>query len=154
MMDHIHIFVTLYYKRLMLFACLICSMQEIVYLSNSFCKKDFPNNQAGNFQNKLNKSLTFKTKGKVALSEILYTPGSWDNVRSRDTAIGIEISNYPVKGKVYHYLKLFVESAEIIDAGQICYSDVVYAVHRVTNGVSGAFNYVGKYERIIATQQL
>ena len=65
-------------------------MQEIVYLSNSFCKKDFPNNQAGNFQNKLNKSLTFKTKGKVALSEILYTPGSWDNVRLGNNTIGIK----------------------------------------------------------------
>jgi len=50
-------------------------------------------------------------------------------------------------------LNLFVESAEIIEAGQTCYSDVVYAIHRVTNGVSGAFNYVGKYERIIATKQ-
>src|SRR5277367_3218052 len=153
MMGHIHIFVTLYYKRLMVFVCLICSMQEIVYLSNSFCKKDFPNNQAGNFQNKLNKSLIFKTKGKVALSEILYTPGSWDNVRLGNNAIGIEMSNYPVKGTIYYYLNLFAESAEIIEAGQTCYSDVVYGIHRVTNGVSGAFNYVGKYERIIATKQ-
>src|SRR5277367_4107126 len=126
-------------------------MQEIVYLSNSFCKKDFPNNQAGNFQNKLNKSLTFKTKGKVALSEILYTPGSWDNVRSGNNTIGIEISNYPIKGTIYYYLNLFVESVEIIETGQIGYSDVVYAIHRVTNGVSGAFNYVGKYSRIVAT---
>src|SRR5277367_3235839 len=102
MMGHIHIFVTLYYKRLMLFICLICSMQEIVYLSNSFCKKDFPNNQAGSFQNKLNKSLAFKTKVKVALSEILYTPGTWDNVRQGNNAIGIEISNYSVKGTIYY----------------------------------------------------
>src|SRR5277367_4961731 len=126
-------------------------MQEIVYLSNSFCKNDFPNNQAGNFQNKLNKSLTFKTKGKVALSEILYTPGSWDNVRQGSNAIGIEISNYPIKGAVYYYLNLFVYSIEIIEAGQIHYSDAVYGIHRVTNGVSGAYNYVGKLEHIIAT---
>src|SRR5277367_4971101 len=117
MMDHIHIFVTLYYKRLMLFICLICSMQEIDYLSNSFCKKDFPNNQAGNFQNKLNKSLTFKTKGKVALSEILYTPGSWDNVRLGSNEIGIEISDCPVFKALYVYKELFVDSAEIIEPG-------------------------------------
>src|SRR5277367_3419596 len=91
----IHTFVILYYKRLSAFVCLICSMQEIVYLSNSFCKNDFPYNQAGNFQNKLNKPLTFKNKGKIALSEILYTPGSWDNVRSGNNAVTIEILIIP-----------------------------------------------------------
>src|SRR5277367_6296710 len=135
MMGHIHIFVTLYYKRLMLFVCLICSMQEIVYLSNSFCKKDFSNNQAGNFQNKLNKSLTFKTKGKVALSEILYTPGSWDNVRQGNNAIGIEISNYPICNALYGFKELFVDSVEIIETGQFGYTDVVYCVYRYRNGI-------------------
>src|SRR5277367_5703944 len=126
-------------------------MQEIVYLSNSFCKKDFPNNQAGNFQNKLNKSLTFKTKGKVALSEILYTPGSWDNVRHGNNAIGIEISNYPIYDAAYSRKELFVDSIEIIETGQIGYSDVVYGVNRVRNGVHVEFNYVGKYKRVIVT---
>src|SRR5277367_943743 len=150
---HIHIFATLYYKRLMVFVCLICSMQEIVYLSNSFCKKDFPNNHAGNFQNKLNKSLTFKTKGKVALSEILYSPGSWDNVRPGTNAIGIEISNYPIYNKEYDYKELYVDSVEIVETGQIGYNDVVYAIHRERNGVHVAYNYVGTLERITATKQ-
>src|SRR5277367_6125410 len=149
----IHIFVILYYKRLMLIVCLICPMQEIVYLSNSFCKKDFPNNQAGNFQNKLNKSLTFKTKGKVALSEILYTPGSWDNVRHGNNAIGIEISNYPISTKKYDYKELYVNSVEIVETGQIGYNDVVYAIHRERNGAHVAFNYVGTFEGITATKQ-
>src|SRR5277367_5532649 len=147
---HIHIFVTLYYKRLMLYICLICSMYEIVYLSNSFSKKDFPNNQAGNFQNKLNKSLTFKTKGKVALSEILYTPGSWDNVRPGNNAIGIKISNYPISNKKYDYKELYVDSVEIVETGQIGYNDVVYAIYRKRNGVHVSFNYVGTFERITA----
>src|SRR5277367_5647227 len=94
-------------------------MQEIVYLSNAFCKKDFPNNQAGNFQNKLNKSLTFKTKGKVALSEILYTPSSWDNVRQGNNAIGIEISNYPIFNALYGFKELFVDSVETLETGQM-----------------------------------
>src|SRR5277367_1743725 len=117
MTDPIHIFVIRYYKRLITFVCLICSMQEIVYLSNSFCKKDFPNNQAGNFQNKLNKSLTFKTKGIVALSEILYTPGSWDNVRQGNNALGIEISNYPIVDAEYALKELFVDSIETLETG-------------------------------------
>src|SRR5277367_1156910 len=128
-------------------------LYEIVYLSNSFCKKDFPNNQAGNFQNKLNKSLTFKTKGKVGLSEILYTPGNWDNVRQGNNAIGIEISNYPISNKNYDFKELYVDSVEIVETGQIGYNDVVYAIYRERNGVHVAFNYVGKYERITATQQ-
>jgi len=129
-------------------------MQEIVYLSNSFCKKDFPNNQAGNFQNKLNKSLTFKTKGKVALSEILYTPGSWDNVRHGNNAIGIEISNYPTSYKKYEYKELYVNSVEIVEIGQICYNDAVYVIHRERNGVHVEFNYVGTFEHVIATKQV
>src|SRR5277367_5344745 len=147
----IHIFVIRYYKRLITFVCIICSMQEIVYLSNSFCKKDFPNNQAGNFQNKLNKSLTFKTKGKVALSEILYTPGSWDNVRQGNNAIGIEISNYPTYDGVFALKELFVYSIETIAAGQPGYNDVVYAVVRYTNGKQTGFNYVAYYAGVIAS---
>src|SRR5277367_1335277 len=124
-------------------------LYEIVYLSNSFCKKDFPNNQAGNFQNKLNKSLTFKTKGKVALSEILYTPGNWDNVRQGNNAIGIEISNYPIYDAAYSLKELFVDSIETLDAGQIGNSDVVYSVTRVRNGVFVEYNSVGKYKRVV-----
>src|SRR5277367_3781918 len=153
MMVHKHIFVTPYYKRYVI-CLLIYSMQEIVYLSNSFCKKDFPNNQAGSFQNKLNKSLTFKTKGKVALSEILYTPGSWDNVRHGNNAIGIEISKYPISTKKYDYKELYVNSVEFVETGQICYNDVVYAIHRERNGVHVAFNYVGTFEGITAPKQL
>src|SRR5277367_1934330 len=126
-------------------------MQEIVYLSNAFCKKDFPQNQAGNFQNKLNKSITFKTKGKVALSEILYTPSSWDNVRQGNNAIGIEISNYPIYDAAYSPKELFADSIEIIETGQIGYSDVVYGVTRVRNGVYVGFNYVGTCKRIVVT---
>src|SRR5277367_6531365 len=150
MMAHIHIFVTQYYKRSMLFICLICSMQEIVYLSNSFCKKDFPNNQAGNFQNKLNKSLTFKTKGKVAL-EILYTPGSWDNVRPGTNAIGIEIYNYPIFNALYGFKELFVYSVETLETGQLGYSDVVCCVYRYKNGIYVEHNIVGKYSSVIGT---
>src|SRR5277367_3141199 len=151
MMAHIHIFATLYYKSLMLYVCLICSMQEIVYLSNSFCKKDFPNNQAGNFQNKLNKSLTFKTKGKVALSEILYTPGSWDNVRHGNNAIGIEISNYPIFNALYGFKQLFVNSAEIIEPGVRGFTDLVYCIYRERNGEPVALNYIGGHLAVDTT---
>src|SRR5277367_3676074 len=106
-------------------------MQEFVYLSNSFCKKDFPNNQAGNFRNNLNKSLTFKTKGKVALSKILYTPGSWDNVRTGNNAIGIEISNYPIYKYAYNQIKIFVYNGETFITGDIGYSDVVFIIVRI-----------------------
>src|SRR5277367_2489438 len=134
MMDHIHIFVTQYYKRYVI--CLFnMFMQEIVYLSNSFCKKDFPNNQAVNFQNKLNKSLTFKIKRKVALSEILFTPGSWDNVRQGNNSMEIEISNYPIYDAENSLKKLFVNSIETLETGQIGYNDVVYGVTRERNGV-------------------
>src|SRR5277367_3329110 len=126
-------------------------MQEIVYLSNSFCKKDFSSNQAGSFQNKLNQSLTFKTKGKVALSEILYTPGSWDNVRQGNNAIGIEISNYPIYDAVFELKELFVYSIETIAAGQTGYYDVVYAVVRYTNGKQTGFNYAAYYAGDIAS---
>src|SRR5277367_5370624 len=150
MMDQRYIFVTPYYKRYVII-CLIICMQEIVYLSNSFCKKYFPNNQAGNFQNRLYKSLTFKTKGKVALSEILYTPVSWDNVRQGNNAIGIEIYNYPIYDAAYLRKELFVDSIETLEAGQIGYRDVVYGVTRVRNGVYVGFNYAGKYKRIVTT---
>src|SRR5277367_152022 len=126
-------------------------MQEIVYLSNSFCKKDFPNNQAGNFQNKLNKSLTFKTKGKVALSEILYTPGSWDNVRPGSNAIEIEISEYPVFKALYVYKELFVDSAEIIEPGLRGFTDPVYCIYRERNGEHVALNYIGVHLAVVAT---
>src|SRR5277367_2392607 len=147
----IHIFVIRYYKRLNTFVCIICSMQEIVYLSNSFCKKDFPNNQAGNFQNKLNKSLTFKTKGKVALSEILYTPGSWDNVRHGINAIGIEISNYPIFNALYGFKELFVNSAEIIEPGVRGFTDLVYCIYRERNGEHVALNYIGGHLTVDTT---
>src|SRR5277367_4261792 len=150
MMVHKHIFVTPYYKRYVII-CLICSMQEIIYLSNSFCKKDFPSIQAGNFMNKFNKSLTFKTKGKVALSEILYTPGSWDNVRQGNNAIGIEFYNYPIYDAAYSLKELFVDSIETLEAGQIGYDNVVYGVTQVRNGVYVGFNYAGKYKRIATT---
>src|SRR6266566_4438479 len=75
-------------------------MQEVVHLSSLFNKVQFDTNNGGNFSNILNSPLKLNQPNalwKIGLAELLYTPGSWDNVRIGHNTIVIQIKNVPIK---------------------------------------------------------
>src|SRR3977135_1881450 len=68
-----------------------------IIISSSLCKDTFPDNHGGEFSNYLNRSLEFDEPHEqlsVALSEIVYTPDSWMNVREGFNEIKVSINNF------------------------------------------------------------
>src|SRR5579862_6149288 len=74
---------------------------ESVYLSSSKSAADFPDNHGGDFYSKLNHAIRFDGQRqrqylKVALGELFYIPGSWDNVREEHNYYDVAIENYAI----------------------------------------------------------
>jgi hypothetical protein len=68
-----------------------------LFLSNTFCNKEFPNNNGGDFKNLLNSRLDFSRRGGkwgVSMSEIIYEPNFWENIRE-SASVNVKISVYP-----------------------------------------------------------
>src|SRR5271167_2791822 len=66
-----------------------------VVLSSTLCRDEYPNNHGCSFTNQLNRPLDF-TKGKwgVCLSEIVYEPDFWQNIRKSFASVRIQIGNF------------------------------------------------------------
>src|SRR5271156_3358257 len=64
-------------------------------LSNSFCLEEYPSNQGCEFTNQLNQPLDV-SYGKWAanLSEIIYEPNFWSNIRKPYTFFDVAVGNY------------------------------------------------------------
>src|SRR6266566_3479415 len=74
-------------------------MQEVAHLSSLFNKVQFDLNNGGNFSNILNSPLRLNQPNalwKIGLAELLYTPGSWDNVRTGHNTITVQINKFPI----------------------------------------------------------
>ena len=71
---------------------------ETVYLSSSQSLNEFPENHGGDFRNILNHGFRFAPRHhvKVGLGEMLYIPGSWDNIRGSENYYDIELVDYPI----------------------------------------------------------
>src|SRR5271167_1852734 len=71
-------------------------MQTSVVLSSTLCKGEYQNNHGCNFTNQLNKPLDFTKGGKwgVCLSEIVYEPDFWQNIRKSFASVRIQIGNF------------------------------------------------------------
>ena len=61
-----------------------------LYLSNTACKNQFPNNKSGEFTNYLNQPLP--NDCSIALNEIAYSPETWYNVRNTNNVIKMTYS--------------------------------------------------------------
>src|SRR5271156_199300 len=66
-----------------------------IVLSNTFCSKEYPTNQGCEFTNQLNQPLDVSYgKWAVNLSEIVYEPNFWMNIRKPNTFFDLGISNF------------------------------------------------------------
>jgi hypothetical protein len=95
---------------------------QTVLLSSELCKDMYPKNHGGDFTNNIATPIEVSTFGheSVCLSEIIYQPYSWDNMRegSNEIAIGMEgyVENYT------GFIDFRYQSAERIDiANNFCY---------------------------------
>src|SRR5271156_6546329 len=72
-----------------------CPMSHSVLLSNSFCQDEYPENQGCEFTNQLNQPLDLSYgKWGVNLSEIIYEPYFWSNIRKSDTYLDVSVSKF------------------------------------------------------------
>src|SRR3981189_2356302 len=93
-----------------------------IIISSSLCKDALPENHGGEFTNYLNRSLEFDEPNEqwsVALSEIVYTPDSWMNVRDGFNEIKVSMRNFRVNGGFatiyFDYLEILADPHEIED---------------------------------------
>src|SRR3981189_2666908 len=93
-----------------------------IIISSSLCKDTFPENHGGEFSNYLNRSLEFDDPNEqwsVALSEIVYTPDSWMNVRDGFNEIKVSMRDFHVNGGFaiiyYDLLEIRADPHEIDD---------------------------------------
>src|SRR5271156_2222661 len=64
-----------------------------IYLSNTLCTDDFPDNKPNKFTNLLNEELVLDGQWLVNLHEICYESQTWHNIRSSNNKINVKISN-------------------------------------------------------------
>jgi hypothetical protein len=70
-------------------------MASSIILSSLLCKDAYPENNGGNFHNYLNQELHLDGGCKIALSEVIYEPNSWDNVREGSNDVKISMHFKP-----------------------------------------------------------
>src|SRR5271156_485091 len=70
-------------------------MSHSVLLSNTLCRDEYPKNQGCEFTNQLNQPLDL-SEGKwgVNLSEIIYEPNFWANIRKSDAYFDVSVSKF------------------------------------------------------------
>src|SRR5271156_4064588 len=72
-----------------------CPMSHSILLSNTFCQDEYPKNQGCEFTNQLNQPLDLSDgKWGVNLSEIIYEPYFWSNIRKSDAYFDVSVSNF------------------------------------------------------------
>src|SRR5271156_6290545 len=75
-------------------------MSHSIVLSNTLCRDEYPGNQGCEFTNQLNIPLDVSHgKWAVNLSEIIYEPYFWANIRKPYTYFDVGVSNF-------HYQKI------------------------------------------------
>src|SRR5438477_6203260 len=75
-------------------------MRQAIYLSDSFCRDVFPNNNSGHFTNLLNEPIP--PQHSISITEIYYKPMEWYNIRETNNKIFMEFSEI-AKGKYNHH---------------------------------------------------
>ena len=76
-------------------------MSHSIVLSNTFCRDEYPRNQGCEFTNQLNLPLDLSHgKWVVNLSEIIYEPYFWVNIRKPYTCLDVAISNFPYMERI------------------------------------------------------
>src|SRR5271154_6567741 len=79
-------------------------MSHHVILSSLFCTDEYPGNQGCEFTNVLNHPL--KNFGSVALSELIYEPDFWQNIRAPFNKFKIHLGEFDTMLLRYDYLTL------------------------------------------------
>src|SRR5271156_4754656 len=64
-----------------------------IYLSNTLCIDNFPDNKPHKFTNLLNEELVLDGQWVVNLHEICYGSQTWYNIRSSNNKINLKVSN-------------------------------------------------------------
>src|SRR5437773_2905946 len=75
-------------------------MRQFIYLSNSFCRDVFPDNNSGQFTNLLNEPIP--PQHSISITEIYYKPMEWYNIRRANNKIVTEFSEI-VKRKINNH---------------------------------------------------
>src|SRR5271156_4733764 len=72
-----------------------CLMSHSILLSNTFCRDEYPENQGCEFTNRLNQPLDVSYgKWVINLSEIIYEPYFWPNIRKSHAYLDVGVSNF------------------------------------------------------------
>src|SRR5438477_2457457 len=79
-------------------------MRQYIYLSNSFYRDIFPNNNSGQFANLLNEPIP--PRHSISVSEVYYKPLEWHNIRKTNNEIIMEFSEI-AKRKNHNHLGEF-----------------------------------------------
>jgi len=73
---------------------------ETLVLSSELSKGTYPDNNGGCFTTDLGQPLIFGSDGYVKITDLAYTPSSWNNVRENSNEITLKMRGYPVWGLV------------------------------------------------------
>ena len=74
-------------------------MQHSVILSSDWSRDMYPENAWGKFTNLLHSNLNFsRADWSVALTDVIYTPDTWTNVRDGFNDIQIRMKGFPKWG--------------------------------------------------------
>src|SRR3981189_21677 len=73
---------------------------ETLVLSSELSKGTYPDNNGGCFTTDLGQPLIFGSDGYVKITDLAYTPASWNNVRENSNEITLKMRGYPVWGLV------------------------------------------------------
>src|SRR3977135_1257609 len=91
-------------------------MSHSIWLSNTFCLDEYPNNNGCEFTNELNIPLDFDAPNEqwcVAASEVIYEPDFWKNIRKPFNKVEITIANFEsykmVEDAYVHALRIDIQ---------------------------------------------
>src|SRR3981189_3324471 len=73
---------------------------ETLVLSSELSKGTYPDNNGGRFTTDLGHPLIFGSDGYVKITDLAYTPRSWNNVRENSNEITLKMRGYPMWGLV------------------------------------------------------
>src|ERR1700727_569492 len=82
--------------KLLINLCYILIMSSFsIVLSSAFCKDEYPQNNGCEFTNELNFPLNFdKEQWCVSMTEMIYEPDFWENIRESFSNVEINISDF------------------------------------------------------------
>src|SRR6202020_788090 len=82
--------------KLLINFCFILTMSSFsLLISSAFCKDEYPQNNGCEFTNELNFPLNFdKEQWCVSMTEMIYEPDFWENVRESFSNVEFSISDF------------------------------------------------------------